>query len=300
MAPALKYISIALRPKLTNEYTDIVAGLINWLGRRGYGVNIHTSDAERLTKLPPQAFKNINFVEDNDLYKSSKMIISMGGDGTLIGCCRKAPKGSAPIFGINMGRLGFITEFSKINFYDYLELALKDKLEIEKIPLYQIKVTNKDKIVFDSQFINDAVISKNELSRMFVLNCEVGGDNVYNLAGDGLIISSPIGSTAYSLAAGGPIIHPSVKSLILNPICPHSLNHRPLVIPHDQEIHIRIRPPEENTILTLDGQQGYNISKRDLINIKFAARKYVRILKNPERTFFHTLKEKLTHGRRQG
>ena len=225
----------------------------------------------------------------------------MGGDGTLIGVCRNIQKNSPPIFGVNMGHLGFITEFSKAEFFDQLEATLKGDYKITQLSLYQVEVftKKKEKPVFQGFFLNDVVVNNNQISRMLTLSVESDGEHVYNLAGDGLIISSPIGSTAYSLAAGGPIINPNVNAITLTPICAHSLTHRPLVIPDQSNVVIKATRPDELITLTLDGQQAFTIGHSDVIKVTKKKTKIVRLVKNSGRTYYRTLKEKFTHGARE-
>ena len=198
-----------------------------------------------------------------------------------------------------MGRLGFIAEFSKVEYFDDLSNTIKGNFEINKVPLYKVEVEKKGKKIFKSKFLNDVVINKNNISRMFSLTAECDSELIYNISGDGLIISTPIGSTAYSLAAGGPIIHPNVNALVLTPICPHSLNHRPLVIPDHKKIELKFPVKEEFLTLTLDGQEAFDVEKGCIISISKVKNSYAKFIKNPDRTYFHTLKEKLTHGQRE-
>ena len=225
----------------------------------------------------------------------------MGGDGTLIGVCRNIKKSSPPIFGVNMGHLGFITEFSKSEFFDHLESTLKGDFKITQLCLYQVEVftKKKDKAIFKGYFLNDVVVNNTQISRMLTLTVESDGEHIYNLAGDGLIISSPIGSTAYSLAAGGPIIHPHVNAITLTPICAHSLTHRPLVIPDHSNVVIKATRQDESIKLTLDGQQQVTLGTNDIIKVTKKKTKIVKLIKNPNRTYFRTLKDKFTHGARE-
>jgi NAD+ kinase len=167
--------------------------------------------------------------------------------------------------------------------------------------LYQVEVfsKNKEKPSFKGYFLNDVVINNTQISRMLTLSVESEGEHIYNLAGDGLIISSPIGSTAYSLAAGGPIIHPNVNAITLTPICAHSLTHRPLVIPDSSNVVIKAAKPDEAIKLTLDGQQQVSLGPNDVIKVSKKKTKIVRLVKNPNRTYFRTLKDKFTHGARE-
>jgi NAD+ kinase len=294
----LKNITIVLKPKVTSEFESILPNLASWLHRRKKVITFLSKEKERLTKIFKGDLKNLNFVEEDELHNNTDLIITMGGDGTLIGVSRNVKKNSPPIFGVNMGHLGFITEFSKVEFFDQLEATLKGNYKLTTLSLYQVEVFKKNKSTFKGTFLNDLVINNNQISRMLTLSVESEGEHIYNLSGDGLIISSPIGSTAYSLAAGGPIINPQVNAITLTPICAHSLTHRPLVIPDNTSVIIKAARPEELIKLTLDGQQALVITSQETIKVSKRKTIHVRLIKNPERTYFRTLKEKFTHGMR--
>lgn len=292
-------IGLILKPHLDEDLRPIINNLIVWLGKRKATPVFLEKEGQRLQQLLSKPlYKNIKLASEKEVYTKSKLLITLGGDGTLIGLCRKVPKNAAPIFGVNMGRLGFITEFSKIDFYDWLSKALREELDEYKIPLYKIEVLQRGKTVFKSHFMNDLVINKNDISRIFSLSVECNGEPLYNISGDGMIISSPLGSTAYSLAAGGPIIHPQVDSMALTPICPHSLTHRPIVIPGSSCVTLRGLKNQGPISLTLDGQEVFEISKGEVVQVSKNRSRKVRVLLNPKRNYFHTLKEKFTYGRR--
>jgi NAD+ kinase len=296
-----KNISIVLKPKVNTEFESILSNLVSWLHRRKKHVTFLDKEEERVKKILKNESKNIEFIAETELHSTSDLIITMGGDGTLIGVCRNITKNSPPIFGVNMGHLGFITEFTKAEFFDELESTLKGNFEVTTLSLYQVEVfeKRKEKPMFKGYFLNDVVINNNQISRMLTLSVESDGEHVYNLAGDGLIISSPIGSTAYSLAAGGPIIQPSVNAMTLTPICAHSLTHRPLVIPDHSVVEIKASRADESIKLTLDGQQAIVIGSGEVVKVTKKNTKVVRLIKNPSRTYFRTLKEKFTHGARE-
>ena len=294
----LKNITIVLKPKVTSEFESILPNLASWMHRRKKTIYFLSKEKERLTKIFKGDLKHINFVEEKDLHKDTDLIITLGGDGTLIGVSRNVKKTSPPIFGVNMGHLGFITEFSKVEFFDHLEETLKGNYKLTTLALYQVEVFKKTKSVFKGTFLNDLVINNNQISRMLTLSVESEGEHIYNLSGDGLIISSPIGSTAYSLAAGGPIINPQVNAITLTPICAHSLTHRPLVIPDNTSVIIKAARPEELIKLTLDGQQALVVTSQETIKVSKRKTLHVRLIKNTDRTYFRTLKEKFTHGMR--
>ncbi len=294
----LKNITIILKPKVTSEFESILPNLTSWLHRRKKTIRFLEKEKDRLNKLFKGDLKNITFVEEKDLHNDTDLIITMGGDGTLIGVGRSVKKNSPPIFGVNMGHLGFITEFSKVEFFDQLEETIKGNYKLTTLALYQVEVFRKGKSTFKGSFLNDLVINNNLISRMLTLSVESEGEHIYNLSGDGLIISSPIGSTAYSLAAGGPIINPKVNAITMTPICAHSLTHRPLVIPDNTSVSIKAAKPDEMIKLTLDGQQALVVTSQDTIKVTKKKNMNVRLIKNTDRTYFRTLKEKFTHGMR--
>lgn len=296
--PPFKNICIVLKPNLSTNFDSILTSLVPWLHRRGKNVFFLDKESERLKKILKKNFDLLNLITDKQISKEVDLIITLGGDGTLIGICRKFSKNSPPVFGVNMGHLGFITEFSSFEFFTSLETTLRGTFEATKLSLYQVEITRKNKTIFKSNFLNDVVVHNGQISRMLTLSVQTNGEHIYNLSGDGLIISSPIGSTAYSMAAGGPIIHPAVKALTLTPVCAHSLTHRPLVVPDDSRIEVHGVKGTESICVTLDGQEVINILADDKIIITRARKVIVQIIKNPNRTYFNTLKEKFTHGSR--
>jgi len=295
---AIQNISIVLKPSRFEDLNNFMTNLMRWLNRRNKDVYFLNTEKERLAqRVSSKTIEKINFVSPHFLFNKTDLIISIGGDGTLLGVCRNVHS-KIPVFGVNLGRLGFITEFNKNEFYESLNTILQGKFDVIKKSLFTVEVTKKDGTSIKESFFNDAVISKNDIARMFTLSIEADDQHIYNLSGDGLIISSTYGSTAYSLAAGGPIVHPDVKAIVLTPICAHSLTHRPMVIPDSFEIKTNIIDPIETVTITLDGQLCVNLHHTDIIKIKKNSRKSVTLVKNIDRTYFHTLKEKFVHGRR--
>lgn len=295
----LKNIAIVLKPKAVSDFQIILPNLVNWLLRRKKTVLFLDHEIDRLTDILKNNNKDVLFITQDELHTETDLIITLGGDGTLIGVCRNIKKTSPPIFGVNMGTLGFITEFSKSEFFDELEATMKGNFETTSLNLQQVEVFNKGKSNFKGYFLNDVVVTNNHISRMLTLTIEANDEHIYNLSGDGLIISSPIGSTAYSLAAGGPIIHPMVNALVMTPICAHSLTHRPLVLPDTSEMMIKAAKSGESIRVTLDGQQALTMTSAEHLKVSRAKNKVIRLVKNPSRTFFRTLKDKFTHGARE-
>lgn len=287
-------VALVLRPKLKDEFKGVVVNLIKWLSRRNAKVYFPASDKNRIQEyLPNFAFKNSDFIDSSKFSKLS-FIMSLGGDGTLIGLCRKV-KSKTPIFGVNWGRLGFITEFTAENMYENLEKVFRNNYKIEKKPLYTVKVYQKKQCIFEEHFMNDIVVSRHDISRLFSIKVDCENESLFEMSGDGLILSTPIGSTAYSLAAGGPVIHPAVKGMVLTPICPHGLLHRPVVLPDHFKIKISLLPMERAVALTIDGQVSIEIDSSQYIEVLKDNKSFVNFIVNPDRTYFHTLKEKFIH-----
>ena len=296
MPKALKEIVIILKPHNTDELVNLIPNLCRWLIKRNRNVVFHEKENSRLQEIvSSRILSNCEFKSPPQLFKEADLIITLGGDGTLIGLCRKL-KSATPVFGINRGNLGFITEYGQSDFYDQLQQVINGKYDIERKSLFLAEVHRSGKVIQKESFFNDAVITKNDIARMFTLSVYANDDHIYNVSGDGLIVSTPIGSTAYSLAAGGPIVNPNVKAMILTPISAHGLSHRPLVLEDTSILKIKAIPPFESVILTIDGQKAIEIQKNDTIVLK-KQRKNILFVKNQNRSYYRTLKEKFGHGK---
>lgn len=294
-----KCVSIILKPTLTSDGQEIIKDLIKWLGKKGIKIFFSMNENERLTKFLKKVPTHINFYTKKMTPNEVSLVITMGGDGTLIGFGRNITRKTPPIFGINLGRLGFITEFSKKDFYKELENTLEGNFSIHHLPMFKVEIFNKkNQLIEKSNFINDAVINKNQISRMFTTTVSTTGGHIYDLPGDGLIISSPIGSTAYSLAAGGPIVHPKVSTIILTPICPHSLTNRPLVLPSNFPVIVKCNKKDSPIHVTLDGQEEFIVTENQYIKVSQSKGLSAKLIANSNREYFKTLKEKFTHGKR--
>ena len=291
---AIKKVGITLKPNSTPEFYNILPNLCAWLIRRKVQVIFRAEDQQRVQKFfKSKTTQGLHFWNSSDFHKNVDLMLSLGGDGTLIGVCRRI-QSKIPVLGINLGRLGFITEYNKNEYFDHLGDILNGQYNVTQKPLFHVCVKRKDKTVFSDYFFNDAVVAKNDIARMIYLRAELGLEHIYNIAGDGIIISSPMGSTAYSMAAGGPIVHPDVKSLILSPICPHSLTHRPFVIPDKAPVKLKPIPPYHSLTLTVDGQVAFTVEENDEVIINHSKMKKVSLIQNPQRLYFDTIREKFS------
>lgn len=292
-----KTVSLILKPKVIDLYRIELPKLTSWLAEKNLVVQFQEAERERLEDIYTAIPDNIKFCNLEQTFTETELIITFGGDGTLLGTCRNTSSKSPAIFGINMGRMGFITEYSKNDFYPALEKTLNGICDISQIHLFNAEVFKNEKSVANSFFFNDAVISKGNMARMFCTSIMSEDENIDKLVGDGVIISSSIGSTAYSLAAGGPILHPGVDAMVITSICPHSLARRPIVIP--ASFTLTLKPSGDNcpVLLTLDGQEVITVEENDLIKITKNNQRTISMIANPKRTYFNTLREKFTHGR---
>lgn len=296
---SLNVIGITLKPNSTPDFYTILPNLCAWLVRRKRKIVFKLEDQERVFKFfKSKNTDNLEFWDDKTFHQNVDLMLSLGGDGTLIGVCRRI-NSKIPVLGINLGRMGFITEFNKNEYFDRLGDILDGKYDVTTKPLFHVSILRKNKIHFKDYFFNDAVLSKNDIARMIYLRAELGTEHIYNLSGDGVIISTPLGSTAYSMAAGGPIVHPDVKGLILTPICPHSLIHRPFVVPDTTPIALKIMPPHFSVTLTLDGQVAMNVEEQDVVMVNSAKVKKVSLITNPDRSYFETIRDKFVFSKRE-
>jgi NAD+ kinase len=200
-----------------------------------------------------------------------------------------------PILGINMGRLGFLTEVNRTELYPVLEDVFAGEFEIEERSMLDVELVRGSTAIERFRVLNDAVIGKSALARIIELTIEVHGDHLAHYRGDGLIIATPTGSTAYNLSAGGPIVEPGLPLIVITPICPHTLSQRPIVVPSTSRIEVRLETPREEVYLTLDGQEGRGLERGDVVRLK-TSDSGARLMRTSGRTFYDSLRGKLHWG----
>jgi len=220
------------------------------------------------------------------------LLIVLGGDGTLLAAARLLGEHTVPILPVNLGGLGFLTSVTLDELYPILQQVIEGKHRISERVLLQAEVIRDGKVVARQRALNDAVLNKGPLARMVDLNLQIDGSYVCSYKADGLIISTPTGSTAYSMAAGGPIIYPTVEAFLITPICSHTLTNRPLVVPNTNRIELDFESREEAVFLTLDGQVGVDLKRGDLVVISKVPNK-LRLVRPARKTYFEILRSKL-------
>jgi NAD+ kinase len=226
---------------------------------------------------------------------TAEAVVVLGGDGTLLSVARSVERSSIPIIGINLGGLGFLAEIGADSCFTELEKILSGDFEIEERMVLRVSVRREGKEIFSHRVLNDAVINKGALARIIGLHASIDGHFLTHYRGDGLIVCTPTGSTAYNMSAGGPIIFPTAKVIIMTPICPFTLTNRPIVFPAEVNVMIEIAEQSTDVTLTCDGQVGCLIRDFDQVIITAAATP-VRIIKTPGVNHFEILRSKLKWG----
>jgi NAD+ kinase len=240
---------------------------------------------------------NVQILPKIELITHTDLILVLGGDGTYLSIARLMKKKSVPVLGINAGRLGFLTEIKQTEAHEVVRKIIAGKpIPISKRLLLDVTVTRNRKIIFQGPVVNDAVIAKGAIARIISIEVTIDGKFVNQVRADGLIVATPTGSTAYSLAAGGPIVEPSVPAVLLTPICPHSLTQRSLVVHENAEIQMRIMEQPGSVLLTLDGQEFVELKKEDEIRVRSFKQHRLHLVSSPNRDYYGLIREKLQFG----
>ncbi len=229
-----------------------------------------------------------------EIARAVDLVVTLGGDGTIISVARH-PAPGVPILGIDVGTLGFLTSCRPSEYEPLLDACLRGRANVEKRRLLAVSVREGTGRTHRHRVVNDAVLGKSALSRIASIRVAVAGKTVLKYRGDGLIVSTPTGSTAYNLSAGGPILDPTMPALVLSPICPHALTLRPLVLPDSVTLDLSVENDPRDVFLTLDGQEGVPFGSRSRVQIR-RSRRVVLLARMPGRTFFDVLKDKLSFG----
>ncbi|NLC43244.1 MAG: NAD(+)/NADH kinase [Clostridiales bacterium] len=233
-----------------------------------------------------------NLLAEDEIYKQSDLILVLGGDGTILHSSRKAAEYQKPLLGINLGHLGFLAEAEMVNLPSILDALALGKYKIDKRMMIEAKVMRGQQVLKSAIALNDVIVSKGVYGRIIHLNLNINGEFVNYYAADGLLVSSPTGSTAYSLSAGGPIIDPEMECLLVTPVSPHTLNSRPIVTHSSSLIEIESIDKNRDVQVTIDGQQIVNLTEGDRIIIEKANQK-THLIRISGYNFYKLLRNKL-------
>ena len=291
----LRIIGIISKPRKP-ELEHILPGLLAWTKRKGIQTILDLETAACLEPALRSSLEAPALVRDEVAGKSD-LILVLGGDGTLLAAARSAHAYNVPILAVNLGSLGFLTAVTTAELYDSLDQILNGKHQVDSRKMLQVNVIRSGATGETYHALNDVVLNKAAISRILDFEAYVDGSYVSLFKADGLIVSTPTGSTAYSLAAGGPIIYPTVEAFIITPICPHTLTNRPLVVPDQSQIEVIVKTEEEAVFLTVDGQVGLALHNADRINCRLSPH-HINLVRPPHKEFFEVLRNKLKWGER--
>lgn len=284
---AFRTIGIFSRPRREQLFV-VVPPLLKWLEARG----IKTALDEETAAALPTGSKGQPRAAVAD---SSQLLLVLGGDGTMLAAARLAAPRCIPILPVNMGSLGFLTSFTLDELYPALEETLAGNSSVSQRVMLQAELVRSGSVVESQSALNDVVIHKGALARMIQLELSINSDFVCRYRADGLIVSSPTGSTAYSLSAGGPIVHPAVEAFIITPISPHMLTDRPLVVRDYCCVEVKMNGDAESVYLTLDGQRGVPLEPTDILRVQ-RAKEHLQLIQPPKKPYFEILRNKLKWG----
>jgi len=279
----VKKIGVFCKPKAASGAATL-SKLITWLCEQNYQVFLDKETAALIDE--------VSSLEKEQISKQADLLIVLGGDGTLLGVARTAHPYDVPILAVNLGSLGFLTEVSLSELYPVLENVLAGKFDVERRMLLNACIWRNGKKVEDHNVLNDVVINKGVVARVINLQVFVNKQYMTSYRADGLIIATPTGSTAYSLSAGGPIIHPSMHTLVLSPICPFTLTNRSILIPDHSIIQVKLAAEYEDVRITLDGQEGYDMKAKDMLEIQ-KTKTTLKLIPGPKKNYYQTLRKKL-------
>ena len=278
----IKTVGIFPNPTKQN-WLEVTEKIVEFLRRKKTGIAM---DPSFLSQHPVKGVDTGSPLADADI------IISLGGDGTLLSLVGMLRNYDLPIMGVNLGGLGFLTEFTIDSLFRGLDKVIEDDFTVEnRIALQGIVIRNGEKFA-EHTALNDVVITHEKLARLITIKAFFDETHITTYQADGLIICTPTGSTAYSLSAGGPIVEPTLDAILLTPICPHTITNRPILVPGDRKIGIVLPESGRGAIMTIDGQTGVAIEKDDVIEVQRSTKR-IKLIKSPETSFFGVLRDKL-------
>ncbi|MGC8762546.1 MAG: NAD(+)/NADH kinase [Acidobacteriota bacterium] len=288
MTARVRTVGIVAKPQAAGRL-PLLEDLLELLQRHRVSVALD-GEAARLAKRPA-----LPVLSRAELPRKVDLLVVLGGDGTLLSVARHSTPRSAPILGVNLGNLGFLTEVSASEMERSVLACLQGPVPVERRMMLRVRLARNGKVLASFAGLNDAVVAKTTLARMIEVRVDVGGDLLTAMRGDGVIVATPTGSTAYNLSAGGPIVTPGIGALLVTPLCPHTLTMRPLLVDARSSVEITLLEESGSVFLTVDGQQGHPLEKGDRVRIG-RARATVPLVIPPGRSHFALLREKLGWG----
>jgi len=271
------------------EAVELAGELLAWLARHNLAALVEADGVARVGAA--------RAVSKAEIIARADLIVVLGGDGTLLSVARLMQERTVPILGVNVGSLGFLTAVTTAELLPMMDRVVAGEVRVDHRMTLDVALQRAGALVAQRQVLNEAVITKGALARIIDLDTSVNGQDVCVYKADGLIVTTPTGSTAYSLSAGGPIVHPSVGVMVLSPICPHTLTNRPIVLPDSAVVDVTVRSPDDDVVLALDGQDGTKLHSNDVVQIR-KGQSTVALVQSATRTYFDVLRSKLRWGER--
>jgi NAD+ kinase len=290
---SIKRIGIVLKPHQP-EALKTMCELTIWLAERG--ISLLGGPEIEHERIEQQTGCAVEQVEPEKIAVSADLILVLGGDGTMIAAARLMGDAEVPVLGVNYGGLGYLAEFRIEEVYEALESILDGNYRLDKRVMLAVELMRGDQAVTRNRVLNDVVINKSALARIIEIEAYLNQQFVNSFRADGLIVSTPTGSTAYNLSAGGPVIFPSMNAVVITPICPFTLSNRPIVVPDDAVIELRLKTEQEDVALTLDGQVGFPLKVEDRVVIHKSQTTF-NLVQPTNRNYFDVLRDKLRWGR---
>jgi len=290
---SIKRIGVVVKPHRP-EALETLCKLTEWLTARG--ITLVGAPAVDRERIEHETGCVIEVIAEEELPQKVDLILVLGGDGTMIATARMLGDCEVPVIGVNYGGLGYLAEFRIDELFTALESILAGDYKLEQRVMLAVELRRGDELVTKNRVLNDVVMNKSALARIIHIETYLNDQFVNSFRADGLIVSTPTGSTAYNLSAGGPIIFPTMNTVVITPICPFTLSNRPIVVPDDSVIEIRLMTEKEDVALTLDGQVGFPIQARDRVIIRKSNTTF-NLVQPKNRNYFDLLRDKLRWGR---
>ncbi len=285
----MRRIGVVAKPGAT-EARDVILKLLEWLAARGLTAVLEKETAGLVSSA------TVASVGKPELPAQVDLVVVLGGDGTLLSMARAVGDLGVPLLGVNLGGLGFLTATTLDEMFPALTAVLDGRMVVDERMMLSARVVRNGQRLCEYVALNDVVITKSAMSRIIEFAVSVEGQHATSYRADGLIISTPTGSTAYSLSAGGPILFPTMDAIVLTPICSHTLTNRPIVLPGMHRVEVTLLA-DQDVMATVDGQIGVNLKERDTVEVVKAAAR-IRLVRFPQKGFFSVLRTKLKWGER--
>jgi NAD+ kinase len=290
---SIKRIGVVVKPHQPDAL-ETLCRLTEWLNERGIQL-VGTAGIQH-EQVAQKTGCSVAVVKDEELAPGVDLILVLGGDGTMIATARMIGDAEVPVIGVNYGGLGYLAEFPLEELFSALDAILAGQYQVQRRLMLAVELWRGEELITRNRVLNDVVMNKSALARIIEIEAYLNDQFVNSFRADGLIVATPTGSTAYNLSAGGPVIYPSMNVVVITPICPFTLSNRPIVVPDESLIEVRLMTDNEEVALTLDGQVGFPLKVRDRVVIRKSKTTF-NLVQPPNRNYFDVLRDKLRWGR---